>query len=333
VSFTASSVALAPLSIPSPPTSWQIPISIPIWNGMVINIHMYALCIVVGIIAATLLTEYRLRKRGVEPWAVIDILIWVVPLGIIGARAWHVATHPADFFPVDGQVHDGVTYDWLHVIAIWDGGGAIMGSVLFGALGVFLGCRISGIRFTTAVDAIAPGLLIAQALGRFGNYFNHEIFGTPTNLPWGLEIESTNAAFPAGLADGTLFQPTFLYEMLWNIVGAVLLIVIDRKLHLQWGRIFALYLVWYGLGRAWLEPMRLDPSEIYFGLRVNEWGAILLIVVGIVLFIVQSVRHPGAEPSAYRPGREWRRPSAEVDSELVYSDEDDAPLPAGAHRG
>jgi len=330
VSFTASSAALAPLSIPSPPTEWQIPISFPIWGGMQINIHMYAICIVVGIVVATLLTEYRLRKRGVEPWAVIDILIWVVPLGIIGARVWHVATHPADFFPVDGQVRGGVAYDWLHVVAIWDGGGAIMGSVLFGALGAFIGARIAGLRFLTVVDAIAPGLLLAQALGRFGNYFNHEIYGMPTDLPWGLEIESTNAAFPVGLADGTLFQPTFLYEIIWNVVGAALLLLIDRKWHPQWGRIFALYLVWYGAGRAWLEPMRLDPSEIYFGLRVNEWGAILVILVGVVLFWVQSVRHTGAEPSPYRPGRGWRPASTEVDSDEFYSESDDEPVLAAA---
>jgi len=311
-----SYLALAPMSIPSPPVSWQIPISIPLWNGTSIQIHTYALCILAGIIAATWITEARLRRRGVEPWAIIDILIWTVVLGIIGARVWHVATHPTDFFPIDA------THTWLNVIAIWDGGGAIFGSLLFGGLGAWIGCRISGIRFLTFADAIVPGLLVAQALGRFGNYFNHEIFGLPTTLPWGLEIESTNPAFPAGLPDGTLFHPTFLYEIIWNLIGVGLILLIERRLKLQWGKTFSLYLIWYGVGRAWLEAIRLDPSEIVLGLRINDWGAIAAIALGLVILIVQSVRHTGREASPYRPGREWRPKGTGVDSDDTYTDAD-----------
>ena len=307
---------MVPLSIPSPPPEWQTPITIPLWNGASIQIHTYALCILAGIVVATWITEWRLRRRGVEPWAIVDILIWAVVLGIVGARVWHVATHPTDFFPIDA------THTWLDVIAIWDGGGAIFGALLFGGLGAWIGCRINGIRFLTFADAIVPGLLLAQACGRFGNWFNHELFGLPTTLPWGLEIESTNPAYPVGLPPGVLFHPTFLYEIIWNVVGAALILLIERRLRLQWGKTFSLYLIWYGIGRAWLEAIRLDPSEIVLGLRINDWGAIAAIALGLVILAVQSVRHTGREPSPYRPGREWLPQGAGVDSDDTYSDAD-----------
>lgn len=320
-------LSILPASIPSPPPEWQVPISIPIGQwlpflgpGSVISIHAYALWILAGIIIAVGLTEYRLRRRGVEPWAVIDVVIWAVPLGIIGARVWHVLTHPTDFF------YPGA--DPWAVIRIWDGGGAIFGSIVFGALGAFIGARIAGLRFLTVADAIAPGLLIAQALGRVGNWFNHEIFGLPTTLPWGLEIEATNPAFPVGLPADTLFHPTFLYEMVWNLVGAAALLFLASRLQLQWGKVFALYLVWYGIGRAWLEAIRLDPSEIVLGLRVNDWGAIAAIAIGLAIVIVQSRRHPGREASPYLPGRASRAKSAAVDSDDTYTDADFAPTTA-----
>lgn len=288
---------IAPLSIPSPDPAWQTPIAFSIgsWN---IQIHTYAIVIILGILVAVWLTEARLRRRGVEPWAVLDILIWAVPLGIIGARVWHVATHPTDYFPIDG-----VNHTWLQAIAIWDGGGAIFGSILFGALGVWIGARTLGLRFFTVADALVPGLLLAQAIGRLGNWFNHELFGTPTTLPWGLEIESTNPAYPVGLPEGVTFHPMFLYELLWNLLGAALLLLLDRRFRLQWGKLLALYLIWYGIGRGILENFRLDPSEVYFGLRVNVWGALAAILAGVILFIVQSRRHRGAEPSPYLPGK------------------------------
>jgi prolipoprotein diacylglyceryl transferase len=144
---------------------------------------------------------------------------------------------------------------------------------------------------------------VAQAIGRFGNYFNRELFGTPTDLPWGLEIESTNPAFPIGLPAGTLFHPTFLYEALWNVLGAFVIIWAGRRFTLQWGRTFAVYLMWYGLGRVAIESIRLDPSESFLGIRVNVWAAIGAIVLGLVILFVQRRRHPGLEPDAYVPNR------------------------------
>lgn len=153
---------------------------------------------------------------------------------------------------------------------------------------------------------LAPGLLVAQAVGRIGNWFNHELFGLPTDLPWGLEIESSNPAFPQGLAEGTLFHPTFLYELIWNLLGAAVIILLERRINLRWGKAFAVYLIWYGVGRAFFESIRVDPSEMLFGVRTNVWAAWAAVVLGIVIYLVQRRRHLGLEPSVYVPGREWR---------------------------
>ncbi len=283
-----SSVAVV-TSIPSPSiSSFQI--------GP-FTIHFYALCILAGIVVAAVLTNHRLTRRGAEPWVVIDICLLAVPLAIIGARIFHVLTHP-DFYFGPG------TNIWA-IFFIWEGGIAIFGALIGGAIGAWLGCRWTGIRFWSFADALAPGLLLAQAMGRFGNWFNQELYGLPTDLPWGLEIDYPNAAWPAGLPEGTLFHPTFLYEVIWNTAGVFVLLWAGRRLRLQWGRLFALYLIWYSAGRIVWESIRIDPSEIFAGLRTNVWAAILGVVVGLVIFFVQKRRHLGDEPSPYQRGREW----------------------------
>jgi prolipoprotein diacylglyceryl transferase len=273
-----------------------------------VPIHFYALCIIAGIVVAVLLTNYRLNKRGAEPWIVIDIALPAVVLGIIAARIYHVATHPGFYFG-DGSNPWNITQPGS-VWAIWEGGIAIYGALLGGAVGAWLGCRWTGVRFWTFADALAPGLILAQALGRFGNWFNQELFGHPTDLPWGLEIDKDNPAFPAGLPEGTLFHPTFLYEVLWNLLGAAVIILAARAFQLQWGRTFGLYLAWYSAGRIIWETIRIDPSEVFFGLRSNVWAAIVGVILGIAIMIVQKRRHPGFEPSAYVPGREAKGPGA-----------------------
>jgi prolipoprotein diacylglyceryl transferase len=277
-------------SIPSPPIDTLQVGPLPI--------RIYALCIIAGIIAATLLTNHRLTKRGAEPWVVIDISLIAVPLAIIGARIFHVLTHPGFYF--------GEGTDIWAIFRIWEGGIAIYGALIGGAIGAWLGCKWTGIRFWTFADALAPGLLLAQAMGRFGNWFNQELFGLPTDLPWGLEIDDDIVANLApGLAPGTLFHPTFLYEVIWNSLGVLFLLWVGKRFRLQWGRLFGLYLVWYSSGRIVWESIRIDPSEVILGLRSNVWAAIIGVIVGLAIFFVQKRRHPGFEPSPYVPGREW----------------------------
>jgi prolipoprotein diacylglyceryl transferase len=292
------------LSIPSPDVS-----SIQLGN---FTIHFYAVCILVGIVAAAFLTNARLTKRGAEPGIVLDIILWAVPLGIIGARVFHVLTHPNDYF------YPGA--DLLRTLYIWEGGIAIFGALIGGAVGAWIGCRMTGIRFWTFADAVAPGLLLAQAFGRFGNWFNQELFGVPTTLPWGLEIDESNAAWPLGLPAGTLFHPTFLYEVIWNLAGVAVLLLLERMLKLQWGKVLGLYLIWYGAGRIVWESIRIDPSEVFLGLRVNVWAALLAVVIGLVLLIVQRRRHPGVEPGPYVKGRGWEGAPAGVQSSHTDSD-------------
>jgi prolipoprotein diacylglyceryl transferase len=326
----SASQLFVPLSIPSPPKAWAdiyIPLGwihniIPAFSADYrIDIKTYALCLLAGIIAAVILTGRRLTARGAEPGVVLDIAIPAVIFGIIGARFYHVFTHYNDYFGPGKNTWN--PFEYGAIWNVWDGGIAVFGSLLGGAFGVYLGCRFTGIRFWSFADALAPGLILAQALGRFGNYFNHELYGQPTTLPWGLQIEKSNPAFPIGLPAGTLFHPTFLYEIIWDLLVLVVLLLIERHYHLRWGKLIALYFIFYGIGRVWFESIRIDPSVVYLGLRTNVWAALLAIVLGIVIFRAQSRRHPGLEPSVYRPGRQWSPSASAVDSEETYSDSDD----------
>ena len=316
-----TSSLFAPLSIPSPDPAWQA-FNLTTWLkdtfGWTIpfnfQIHAYAICILIGIVAAIWITSHRLTKRGGEPGIVLDIALWAVPFGIIGGRLFHVITHPDDYF--------GAGKNLWAILFVWEGGLAIFGALIFGALGVFIGCRITGVRFWSFADALAPALLVAQAFGRLGNYFNHELFGQPTDLPWGLEIESTNAAWPIGLPEGTLFHPTFAYEIIWNLFGLVVILLIERQYRLRWGKMIALYFIWYGIGRSWLETIRIDPSEVFLGIRTNVWASYAVILLGIIVLIVQSRRHTGVEPSVYVAGREWLPNASGVDSDETYSESD-----------
>lgn len=262
-----------------------------------LTIHIYALCLIAGIIVAGLITNARLTARGAERWVVIDIGVPALILGIIGARLYHVVTHWGYYFAAGRQWWNPFERDAIW--NVWDGGIAIFGALLGGAVGAWLGCRWTGVRFSTFADALAPGLLLAQAIGRFGNWFNQELFGLPTDLPWGLQIDDGNPAIPAGIAPGTLFHPTFLYESVYNLIGVFVLLWAGTRFRLQWGRVFGLYLVWYGAGRVVWESIRIDPSEVLLGLRTNVWAALFAVLLGLVIIIVQGRRHTGDELSAY----------------------------------
>lgn len=282
---------MAAMSIPSPPPEWAQ------FQLGPLTIHTYALCIISGIIAATIITQRRLSRRGAENGVVIDIILWAIPLGIVGARFYHVLTHGEDYFYPGANLWD--------VFAIWDGGNALYGSLIGGAVGAYIGCRRTGIRLWSFADALAPAMLVAQAIGRLGNYFNHELFGLPTTLPWGLEILPTDTMFPENLPAGTLFHPLFLYEIVWNLVGVAIILLLERRIDLRWGRAFGVYLIWYGLGRSWLEAIRIDPSsDAPLGIPANVWASFVAIGLGVLLIVVQSRRHPELETSVYQTGRE-----------------------------
>ncbi|MEY4423362.1 MAG: hypothetical protein RLZZ258_465 [Actinomycetota bacterium] len=253
-------------------------------------VHFYALCILAGIIAAVLIADFRLKRRGVESGKALDIAMWTVPIAIIGARLFHVLTHPGDYF------YEGA--DLVDVFKVWEGGIAIYGGLIGGAAGAWIGAKRAGVKFWSFADAVAPGILLAQAIGRWGNYFNQELFGTPTDLPWALEISGANSAIPQGIPLGTTYHPTFLYESIWSLIGVALLFALDRKYQLRWGKLFAIYVIYYSFGRIWTESIRIDPSEVVLGLRINVWSAILGIAVGLAIWFIQSRRHPGIETSA-----------------------------------
>lgn len=254
------------------------------------RVHFYALFIILGIFIAGFLGHRRLRARGAQSLEVVDIALWAVPFGIIGGRVVHVLTHLNDYFA------PGV--DPISALRIWEGGLAIYGAIGFGAIGAYIGARLSKVNFLAFADAIAPGLLLAQAVGRLGNYFNQELYGTPTDLPWGLEIDNQDA-MPLGLPVGTLFHPTFAYEALLSIAGALVLLCLDRKYALRNGRLFSVYLIWYSASRFVIEGMRIDPSEIFLGLRTFQWFALGGAIVGLALFYFMTYVKSGPRTTVY----------------------------------
>ncbi|CAB4689318.1 MAG: prolipoprotein diacylglyceryl transferase [Actinobacteria bacterium] len=272
-----------------------------------VTIHFYALFILAGIVVATIVTSGRMKARGMEAGLAIDIAIWAVPFGIVGGRLFHVFTHANDYF--------GPGRDWTAMFKLWEGGLAIYGALIFGTLGAYIACQVdlkklritsAGIRFLSFADALVPGLLAAQALGRWGNFFNNELFGEPTDLPWGLEIPWANPNYPNGLPEGILFHPTFLYESLWSLLGIAVLLLLESRFNLRWGRMFAAYLMWYSLGRFFIEGIRLDPSDVFLGLRTNQWSAVIAFLIGLALLRIQYARHTGVEETGYLPGRSAR---------------------------
>ncbi|MBO3089976.1 prolipoprotein diacylglyceryl transferase [Cellulomonas dongxiuzhuiae] len=277
------------LAIPSPDLAW---------SGLdlgPLTLHTYALCLLAGMAAAVWLTSRRLTARGGPPGVVLDIAIWAVPCGIVGARIYHVLTHWGDYV--------GPGKNLLEVLYVWEGGIAILGSLIGGAVGAAIGCRRAGVRLWSFADALAPAMLLAQAIGRLGNWFNHELFGSPTTLPWGLEIPASNGAFPPGLPADTLFHPLFLYEMLWNLLGIAVILLLERRVALRWGTAFGVYLIWYGTARVWLELLRIDPSSVTpLGLPANVWGALVAVLTGLTIIVVQRRRHPEPETSVMRDG-------------------------------
>jgi len=276
----------APAFIPSPSQG--------VWQLGPFPIRAYAFAIILGIVVAIWLTDRRWVARGGRPGTTADVAVWAVPFGIVGGRIYHVITSPQAYFGAGGHPVDAVK--------IWQGGLGIWGAVAFGALGAWIGCRRRGILLPPFADAIAPGLALAQALGRWGNWFNQELFGRPTTLPWGLEIDPAHR--PAGYEQYATFHPTFLYESLWCVVIAIVLIWADRRFTMGHGRVFLLYIALYTTGRFGFELVRIDDANRIFGLRVNTWVAGIAFIGSVVALVWSARNRPGRESVGPDPALE-----------------------------
>ncbi len=274
---------LTVLSIPSPSSG--------VWELGPFPLRGYALAIILGIVAAIWIGERRWIARGGRAGDVQDLAIWAVPFGLVGGRLYHVATDSALYFGDGGHP--------IEALYIWRGGLGVWGAIAMGALGVVIGARRKGIRLLPVLDAMAPGVLVAQAIGRWGNWFNQELFGRPTDLPWGLEIDAAHR--PLGYEQYATFHPTFLYEFVWNLAAFAFVIWADRRFRLGHGRVVALYVMSYCLGRGWIEMMRIDRVELIDvgGLRFNVWTSIVLFVAAAIYFVISARRSPGREEQVY----------------------------------
>ncbi|MCU0300418.1 MAG: prolipoprotein diacylglyceryl transferase [Candidatus Nanopelagicales bacterium] len=272
-------------AIPSPDQS--------VWYLGPIALRAYALCILAGIVVAMLVTDRRWVARGGERGLVYDVAMWAVPFGIIGGRLYHVLTDWPDYFGRSGTGLRGA-------VAIWEGGLGIWGAVALGALGAWIGCRRAGVPLPPWADALAVGLPLAQAIGRFGNWFNQELFGRPTDLPWGLAIDPRFR--PAGYEQVETFHPTFLYEALWLVLVALVVAWADRRWRMGHGRAFALYVALYCVGRLGVELLRIDPATTVAGIRINVFTAIAVGLGALVYLVVSRRLRPGREaPEELRP--------------------------------
>ncbi|MFF5020661.1 prolipoprotein diacylglyceryl transferase [Micrococcus luteus] len=284
----------------------------PGWDGFQlgpVKIHAYALCIILGIVLALWLAERRWRARGGPEDRVLDIALWAIPFGFVGGRLYHVFSSPDRYF---GPGFDG-TGDPIQILYVWNGGLGIWGAIALGAVGAWIACRRYGVRLSAFADVVAPGILLAQAVGRWGNWFNQELFGGPTTAPWGLRVDADHPNFPAGLPADTLFHPTFLYESLWNLLGVAVLLLVDRRWRLRHGAMVWAYVAWYTAGRVWIEMLRIDDAEMVtlFGVtqRLNVWTSLLVLVVGVAMLVLVLVRHgaaaagPGSDDDVWLPGR------------------------------
>jgi prolipoprotein diacylglyceryl transferase len=260
-----------------------------------LQLRAYGLAIALGVIAAVTIARRRWAARGGDPADINAIAVWAVLAGLAGARAYHVLTDL-----------DRFTGRWWHALAVWEGGLGIPGGLAAGVVAGVVVARRRGLPAAQLLDVVAPAIPVAQAIGRLGNWFNQELFGRPTNLPWGLRIDPNRR--PAGYGDVANYHPTFLYEALWNLALAALLIAWERRHpHQQPGRLFALYVAGYALGRLWVEALRIDPATRLLGVRVNIWTS-LAALTGAAAWLLMTRRTSSAEtgPDAPNSPRETK---------------------------
>jgi prolipoprotein diacylglyceryl transferase len=272
-----------------------------VWHLGWLPIRAYALFIIIGIIVALVIGDRRWVARGGEQGVVYDIALWAVPFGLVGGRLYHLMTDWKTYFGDDGA-------GFVAALKIWDGGLGIWGAVALGGVGAWIGCRQRGIPLPAFGDAIAPGIVLAQAIGRLGNYFNQELYGRATNVPWGLKVyerrdPNGQIDYLNGVSTGhvdKIVQPTFLYELIWNVLVFVFLIYADRRFKLGHGRLFALYVAAYCVGRFWVELLRDDTATHIAGIRINSFTS-MFVFIGAVVYIILAPK--GREDPAALAGK------------------------------
>lgn len=301
-----------PTYFPSPPQG--------VWHLGPLPIRAYALFIIAGIVVALMIGDRRWAARGGQRGVIYDIALWVVPFGLIGGRLYHLATDWRTYWGPGGA---GLSA----AVRIWDGGLGIWGAVALGVLGAWIGCRRRGIPLPAFIDAVAPGIILAQAIGRLGNYFNQELYGRETTLPWGLEIFYRRD--PSGYIDphsldgvstgqlAVVVQPTFLYELIWNVIVFAILIFIDRRYRLGHGRLFAAYVALYCVGRFWVELLRDDTATHIAGIRINTFTS-TFVFIGAVVYIMLAPK--GREDPESLRGKDYAA-DAESEPEAKPADE------------
>ena len=271
-------------SIPSPPGK-----SIGIGP---LQLRAYGLAIAVGVLVAVWIAQRRYARRGGDPEALTAIAMWAVPMGLVGARLYHVIT---DYQRFQGR--------WWRVIEVWEGGLGIPGGLLAGVITGVVVARRRGLDVPTLLDVVAPAIPIAQAIGRLGNWFNQELYGRASDLPWAVRIDPEHR--PDGLEHVATYHPTFLYEALWNVALAALLVRLDRTGRLRRGQLFVLYVAGYALGRLWVEALRIDPANEILGLRVNIWTSLVALAIAAVVFVIGWRRpQPASEARTEPPVRQ-----------------------------
>ena len=328
-------MTMLPTYFPSPPQG--------VWHLGPLPIRAYALFIITGIVVALILGDRRWEARGGKRGVIYDIALWVVPFGLIGGRLYHLATDWRTYWGPGGA---GVSA----ALRIWDGGLGIWGAVALGVLGGWIACRRREIPLPAFLDAVAPGIILAQAIGRLGNYFNQELYGRETTVPWGLEIfyrrDPTGYIDPHsldGVSTGQLavvVQPTFLYELLWNVLVFVILIYIDRRFAIGHGRLFASYVALYCVGRFWVELLRDDSATHIAGIRINSFTS-TFVFIGAVVYIMaapkgredpESLRGNDYDPEGEKPKSDVE-PAAELATVAAAAGAASAAAPVIAEEG
>ncbi|EGX57725.1 prolipoprotein diacylglyceryltransferase-like protein [Streptomyces zinciresistens K42] len=255
--------------LPSPPS--------PYLNLGPLMLHWYAIMVILGVIAAVAIGQRRWSTRGGSAGTVLDVTMFAVPFGILGGRLYHVIT--------SWQLYFGEGRNPVEALYVWQGGLGVWGGIAGGALGAWIAARRRGIDFAAFADAVAPAVLVGQAIGRIGCWFNQELYGRPTTLPWGLEIDPANR--PAATPDAATYHPTFAYEAIWNLGAAAVVIWAERRFRLDRGRVFALYVAAYTAGRGWIEMLRVDEANHLLGLRLNVWTSLLLFTAAVAFLYLR----------------------------------------------